>query len=90
MSDATALLEPASEAMSAQELAAVHERSWQAQWDCRRGHSAFYMDKLGTRLRVPCRRTGAPSSLSSSFTDLHGAPEWWRTSQLQMSPEEAL
>lgn len=41
------MLEPAVEAMSAQEMAAVHQQSWPQQWDYLRGHSVFYKDKFG-------------------------------------------
>jgi len=47
MNDSIAMLEPAIEAMSVQELAASRERSWLLQWEYVRAHSRFYQSKFG-------------------------------------------
>ncbi len=53
MSDFTAMLEPAVEAMSAQETVTLYQQTWPAQWDYLRGRSVFYIDKFGDAASRP-------------------------------------
>ena len=47
MSNSTAMLEPSIEAMSARELATLHQQAWPAQWEYVCGNSVFYQRKFG-------------------------------------------